>query len=185
MVEYQMRVFKHFGLHVNQVLHEWSHGEALNRFLNNDSWSKIAIFDIDCIPLHRNVLLDAENIVNEGWLYGAAQKANHIKNSQVYCSPAFCCFSREAYEKAGKPTFKETTWHDVGGHFTNELIRVGYRARLLWPVDVENPVWDLEENVKFGHGTNYQNTVYHAFESRFNHESTSRFITKCKEILGE
>lgn len=185
LVSYQKKVFDRLGINIEQRWTGLTHGHAIDNALSGGTWDKVAIFDIDCIPLHAEVLAHAEAMIDEGWLYGAAQKANHIPNSEVYCSPAFCCFTREAYERAGKPTFCETQWHDVGGHFTNEMIRVGHRAKLLWPTYVENPVWDLTESIKFGHGTNYDNSVYHAFESRFNHESTSRFITKCKEIIGE
>lgn len=201
IVRYQARVFKHFGIDLLQFEYntEHSHGFAIDWWLKERwswiKWDDLAIFDIDCIPLHAEVLAHAEAMIDEGWLYGAAQKANHIPNSEIYCSPAFCCFTREAYERAGKPTLCEMPGHDVGGYFTNEMVRVGHRAKLLWPTHVENPVWDLTEKVKFGHGTTYgkpsadwlpagQGDVYHAFESRFNHESASRFIAKCKEILA-
>jgi len=198
VLEYQRKVFAHFGMHVDQFKYGGRHGDAIDMYLRYHEWDNIAIFDIDCIPLHAEVLNHAEVQIDAGWLYGAAQKANHIPDSQVYCSPAFCCFTKEAYERAGKPTFCETQWHDVGSHFTNEMVRVGHRAKLLWPTHVENPIWELKGDIKFGHGTTYgkihtswlppdleEDAIYHAFESRFNHESTSRFIEKCKQILGE
>lgn len=191
IVEYQKKVFDHFGIDIIQFEYnvEHKHGFAVDWWLTNRwkdyGYQNIAIFDIDCIPLHRSVLHEAHDKVEQGFLYGAVQRANHIPQSQVYCSPAFCCFSKEAYDRAGQPTFTETTWHDVGSFFTNELIRVGHIARLIWPIHVENPVWDLTRNCKFGHGTNYDGMVYHAFESRLNGESTNRFIEKCKQILGD
>lgn len=192
IAEYQRKVFDHFGLPLIQHKYNVDHSHAfaidwwLRERWKHHGYDNIAMFDIDCIPLNEGVLKDADVIVNDGWLYGAAQKANHIPNSDVYCSPAFCCFSHKAYMRAKSPSFSETSHHDVGGHLTNEFIRSGHRARLLWPSHVENPLWDLQlGRIKFGHGTTYNNTVYHAFESRFNHESTSRFITKCKEVIGE
>jgi hypothetical protein len=51
----------------------------------------------------------------------------------------------------------------------------------MYPTSVEEKKWILTENEKFGIGTNYENRIYHAFESRFN--NTNNFINKCKEIL--
>lgn len=189
IVEHQKKVFDFFGIELIQYKYgeDHRHGFAIDWWLHN-MWDKyqfedLAIFDIDCIPLHKDVLARAEAIVSEGYLYGAAQRANHIKGSDVYCSPAFFCFTKEQYERANRPTFQETTWHDVGGFATNEFVRTKSAARLLWPTHVEVPMWDLTERTKFGYGTTYQDTVYHAFESRFNHDSTNRFIEKCKSII--
>lgn len=185
LVKHQKGVFDHFGIEIEQILTTQSHPEAIDHWLNNNEWDKIAIFDIDCIPLHSNVILDAIRILDSQVLYGAAQRANHIQGSGIYVSPAFCCFTRELYNKVFRISFKETQWHDVGSFFSSEATRVGYSLRLLWPIEVDNPCWDLVDGQKFGHGTNYQNIVYHAFESRFNHESSSRFIQKCKTILNQ
>jgi len=191
IVKYQKKVFDHFGIGLSQQEYPISatHAGAIDWWLGyrwiDYNYDHVAIFDIDCIPLHDDVLSSASEMVDKNILYGAVQKANHIPQSDVYCSPAFCCFSRRMYSAANMPSFSETANEDVGGHFTREMMFCRFGHHLLWPSHVENPMWNLTESRKFGYGTTYDNTVYHAFESRFNHESTSRFIAKCKEILGE
>ena len=189
IAEYQKMVFDHFGIEIEQVLCEMptdaDHGRAIDNWLKNNVWQQVAIFDVDCIPLHKHALDHAQNMIsNQCDVFAAAQKANHLPNAQVYASPAFCCFNINTWVKSGMPSFIPTQWHDTGGFFHSEVTRAGFTTNLLWPIDVENPVWDLEDGKKFGHGTNYQNTVYHAFEGRKQHDSTSRFIDKCKEILN-
>lgn len=191
VVEYQKKVFDHFGIELVQYKFnaEHSHGFAIDWWLKN-CWAdigfeNIAIFDIDCIPITDIVITAADHFVEQGFLFGAAQRANHIKGSDIYCSPAFMCLSHKSYELAGWPTMQGTQWHDVGGFLTSEFARSKTAPRLLWPSSVESPQWQLTNDLMFGHGTTYDGVVYHAFESRFNHESTSMFINKCKEVIGE
>lgn len=182
--QYQKEVFNKFGYRVDQIMHNQKHGDAIDSYLQNSEWNEIAIFDIDCIPLNNHVLNHAKAMIRSGNIFGASQRANHIPDSEVYVSPAFICFTREQYENI-KCTFNETQWHDVGSLFSSEAKRLGYSLSMLIPVEVEVPKWNLTGGLMFGLGTNYQNMVYHAFESRFNHESTSMFINKCKEVLSE
>jgi len=184
VVEYQKKVFNHFGLEVEQILHSKEHGEAIDYWLNIMEWDKVAIFDIDCIPLNKFTLSHAE-AQSEGNVFGAAQKANHIEGSSIYASPAFICLSKEVYNKIGRPTFKDGNGFDVGAFASHVAAQSGVSVSLLWPSEVEEPKWSLSGDTMFGYGTTYQGMVYHAFESRFNHESTSRFIAKCKEVIGE
>lgn len=184
VVEYQKKVFNHLGLDIEQIRHSMTHGEAIDYWLSIMEWDKVAIFDIDCIPLHKFTLRHAEAQV-EGNIFGAAQKANHIPKSEIYVSPAFICLSKDIYSKCGFPTFKDGNGFDVGGFVSHVATQTGVNLSLLWPTHVEEPKWDLGNNSTFGYGTTYQGMVYHAFESRMNHESTSRFIQKCKEVIGE
>jgi len=184
LVEYQKKVFNHLGIDIEQVCHDLGHGEAIDEWIRNNEWESVAIFDIDCIPLNKIAYHHAIAQASES-VFGAAQKANHIKDSSVYASPAFICFSKQVFDKLGWPTFKEGFGFDVGGFVSHVARQVGVNVSLLWPTDVEDEKWELTEDIKFGHGTTYQGMIYHAFESRFNHESTSRFISKCKEVIGE
>lgn len=190
IVEYQKKVFDHFNLPLIQFKYnvDHSHGYAIDWWLRNE-WPKtpmqnIIIFDIDCIPLHAKVISHAQFMAMRGYLHGAAQRANHIPGSPIYCSPAFCAFRHREYLIAGMPSFCERHLYDVGGYFTSEMSNF-LSLSLIKPTHVEHPMWDLSENIKFGYGTTYDESVYHAFESRFNHSSSSRFIQKCKEVIGE
>ena len=52
----------------------------------------------------------------------------------------------------------------------------------MYPSSVEVPMWDLEDGVKFGYGTTYENNIYHSFESRFH--NINMFTNKCDEVLN-
>lgn len=179
VVEYQKKVFDHFGLPIEQIETGMRHPEAIDFYLKTADWDSVAIFDIDCIPLVNNLIEIAEMGVQTGCLYGAAQCANHL-NDFVYCSPAFMCFKKATWLAAGKPSFVEGNGFDVGGYFSSLV-----QMLLLYPTHVEAPKWKLTPTEYFGNGTTYDDIVYHAFESRYNNVSTSMFINKCKEVISE
>lgn len=181
----QKSVFDYFNIPILQIHTEQTHGNAIDLWLKENLWNEIAVFDIDCIPLNPDVIVEAFLKINKdrNTLYGAAQKANHIEGSDIYCSPAFSCFTREIWEKSGMATFQDIQWHDVGSFFSSECKRVG-NINLIFPSHVEVPKWDLRVGEKFGNGTTYANEVYHAFECRFNKASASRFINKCREVVN-
>lgn len=186
IAKHQKAVFDKLGIPLKQVLTSMTHGAAIDQYIHISGLDSFFIFDIDCIPLNEDAIYEAQLMIRGGnTVYGAAQVANHIPGSEIYCSPAFCCFTREVWEKAGKATFQDTQWHDVGSFFSTEVKRVGGTLELIWPTDVQKPKWDLGASSCFGHGTTYGNSIYHAFESRMNNESTSMFIKKCKEVLNE
>lgn len=187
VIDAQKRVFDHFGMELEQIKTTLTHGEAIDHYLNNNEWDEIAIFDIDCIPLHKDVLKNAEDRMQlkdtRYAMYGAAQKANHIPNSNLYVSPAFCCLTKELWRGWPNNTFVDIPGHDVGGFFTENVLRGGYIS-MIFPSHVEVPMWDLRPGEKFGLGTTYGTEVYHAFLSRQGKESAKRFINKCKEVIN-
>lgn len=187
IVQAQKSVFDHFGIPIEQVKTELTHGEAIDHWLQTNEWDEVAIFDIDCIPLNAGVLMHAwHRLYQEKGLnfYGGAQRANHIEGSEVYVAPAFCCFSKPVWKLSGTPSFKDIPGFDVGAYFSKEASTVANMLTLR-PSHVEVEKWDLyPPEVRFGLGTTWGNEVYHAFESRFNKNSQSRFIKKCKEVIN-
>lgn len=181
LVRAQKAVFDSHGLEHLQLHTDLSHGQAIDDYLNNRYWNEIAIFDIDCIPLDKEVLNYAQEAVKRG-LFGVAQAANHL-TGKMYVGAPFVCFTRELWEAVGRTSFKETATEDVGGQFTRMVEKTDYLIEYLMPFHCETPLWNLEHLGVFGHGTTYQRGIYHAFESRFQHGSTSRFIEKCKEVI--
>lgn len=182
VVQAQKAVFDHFEIEIEQVETTLTHGQAIDKWLSENDWKAIAIFDIDCIPLNKNIINNLWRLTLYGVsVYGAAQKANHIANSEIYCSPAFCCFTRELWERTNRATFVDIPGYDVGGFFSAEAKKVG-ELELLYPTKVEQPMWDLNNFMKFGLGTTYGNTVYHAFQSRMN--SGTMFIKKCNQVIN-
>lgn len=179
IIKYQKLVFDKFGLDLLQIETQLQHPDAIDNWLLNNDWDTVAIFDIDCIPLCG--LEKAFKYANLGYVYGAAQHANHIPKSAIYASPAFIVFSKETYNKINKPSFMATEKGDVGHLITLEAKKYGVDVHLIWPTHVEVPKWDLGKGSCFGHGTTYKNEVYHAFESRMGNDKI--FVKKCKQVL--
>lgn len=187
LIEMQKKVFEHFEIPLEQIKTDFSHPAAIDWYLDKHEWDAVVIFDADCIPLNKDVVITALSCLTDNLVdvYGAAQKASHIPNSKIYCSPAFIAFTKKTYEKIGKPSFHATERGDVGEEITYKAIEKGLILKILLPKVVEKPMWELADGIMFGYGTSYRNEVYHAFESNANHHSTSRFIEKCKEIIAQ
>lgn len=183
LVQKQKEVFDKFGIDHTQVLTDKDHNVAIDLYLMSEEWDTVFLFDIDCIPLKEKIFEYALDKIKDGnTLFGAAQMANHIPNSLIYVSPAFMVLTRSVYEKLGRPSFKETHRGDVGAELTYLSYKYKVHVDVLYPTHAEVPIWNLNDVTKFGHGTNYEDMVYHAFESRFGN-TVSRFITKCDELL--
>lgn len=184
LVRAQKAVFDHFGYSDHLQIHtNLSHGEAIDEWLNTRHWDEVAIFDIDCIPLNFFAFSNAAMFLSYDRLFGIAQSANHL-NSEKYVGAPFIVFGRSLWEAIGKPSFKETKTEDVAGHFTRQAILWHKKVEYLYPTHCEEPRWKLPDGTPFGLGTTYEGQIYHAFESRFQHGSTSRFIEKCKEVIN-
>lgn len=184
LVRAQKAVFEHFGYKDHLQIHtDLPHGMAIDEWLNTRHWDHVAIFDIDCVPLSGEIFEILESRKDTEGLYGIAQSANHLA-SQEYVGPPFISFNRQTWEKMGRASFRETQFEDVGGYFTRVATMEGIEKVMLMPSHCEEPKWKLPDGTPFGLGTTYEGQIYHAFESRFQHGSTSRFIEKCKEIIG-
>ena len=179
VIEYQKKVFDYFKIPIEQIETPLSHGEAIDNFLNTEKWSEIMIFDIDCIPLTKNLSYDLTGIT------GIAQKASHIPNSEIYAGPAWVVFDKQTYLELDKPSFVPTRRGDCGSELTYKANEKRIKVRLIYPSHVENKQWHLKNNIWFGYGTTYDDMIYHAFESNANHHSTENFINKCKSVIGE
>ncbi len=160
------------------------HPDAIDDWLLHNDWDRVAIFDIDCIPIIRlTEFFDSKFCVgSKDIIWGAAQQANHIKGSEIYASPAFIVFTKIVYKKLLYPSFNPSDKGDVG-YLITERASHNVDVELIWPTHVEIPKWDLGLNSCFGHGTTYDNKVYHAFESRMGNDKI--FVKKCKEVLSK
>jgi len=188
VVENQKKVFDHFKVELNQIdCGRWvGHGKVIDDYLKNCNieWEYLILFDIDSIPLNDKIIPETiEWVKKNHGLFSIAQRAGHIKNSTVYAGPCFLGLSRETYELMGRPSFDKTYRSDCAGELTYSAIDKGFEVKLMYPSNVEVPMWDLEEGVRFGYGTTYDNNIYHSFESRFN--NVDMFVNKCNEILSK
>jgi len=187
IVKSQKSIFDLYNQKISQIfLNDWpGHGKAVDNYLNNlsEDWEYFMLFDIDCIPLDKYIIPETiEWVKNNVGIFSVAQKASHIPNSIVYASPAFISFSRETYNLLGKPSFLPTSRSDCGAELTYIANEKGIQVKLMYPTKVEVPKWELNDKKMFGYGTNYENRIYHSFESRFNRNNL--FINKCNEILN-
>ena len=187
VVTNQKKVFEHFNIELNQIdCGQWiGHGKVIDKYLRecNQDWEYLILFDIDSIPLNEKIIPETIDwIKNNHGLFSVAQKASHIKDSIVYAGPCFLGFSRETYELMGRPSFDQTHRSDCAAELTYFAIDKGFEVKLMYPSSVEVPMWDLEDGVKFGYGTTYENNIYHSFESRFH--NIDMFINKCDKVLN-
>lgn len=182
VVEGQRKVFEKFGENIIQIKPEtWGgHAHTVDLHLKNNEWDHAIVFDIDCIPLNKDVIKNTrEWVLNNIGLYSVAQNPNHIPNAIDYASPAFIAFSRATYEKLGEPSFQGTKQWDVGGEFTHKALEQKLPIKLMYPSHVEIPKWKFADGSMFGIGTTYEDKIYHHFEGR---RITQSFLDKCKQI---
>jgi hypothetical protein len=185
VVRAQKAVFDKFGIEIQQTLTHLSHAEAIDTYLANNLFDVLIIFDVDCIPLVRRAVAEAVEIVTRAnCIYGAAQNANYIEGCRDYASPAFICFSRETFELIGRPSFQATARGDVGAELTFRAAQQDLDVNLLKVARVSVPLWRLTDGTMFGHGTNYEEKVFHAFEIRMSHDSRRLFIEECRKVTG-
>ncbi|WP_257666878.1 hypothetical protein [Parapedobacter tibetensis] len=184
---YQQKVFNSFGYSINQLYNnKFNHGDFLNHVCRTvTDTDYLIIFDIDCIPVHREWLhMLLKDLIKPSTIVGAAQTANHLdEGKNLYVSPFFFAISTTYLKKLHYPDMRMTDLMDAGQNLTNEIRKNDGNIRYWWPTDIEEEMWDLydEQHPKFGLGTTYNNAIYHAFYSR--DDLSSRFIRKCQYIL--
>ena len=185
LIAMQKAVMDTFNIPIEQIQSDLLHGTAIDKFLEEEPWDLLVLFDIDCIPLRWNEGYIG-NIGLEPFnrkLFGAPQRANHIPDSKDYASPAFMVLRKELYETIGKPSFEPTHRGDCAEEISYGCRDKGILIEYLDVMHVDQPYWSLEDGTPFGYGTTFGNLfieVNHAFESRANHFSTDNFYMKIK-----
>lgn len=172
------------------------HGEILDiyipRILNN--YDSVLILDIDCIPLSSEALLSSFAKIEQGYLFGCAQRSLHIQNNEhVYIGSPCIGFTKDTYLKLDSPSFLPTYRGDTAEELTYKAESNIIPLQILMPSKYDSDPydgtqWDLGTNKpKYGVGTTFVNEsgmemFYHLFESRrLVHDYL--FINKCKEVL--
>jgi hypothetical protein len=184
----QKKVFNKFGYDINQIyVDNWkSHGDSINEYLKSfeNEDEIIFLFDIDSIPLNDKILdeilLWCKNNIG---IVGIAQNAPKKNDYIIYASPAFMAFSIKTYNFLNKPSFLENDRSDCGTEMTHRSREYGVEVRLFYPTKYEQKTFKLDGYIHYGYGCNYENKIYHSFESRFG-KKDSFFINKCNSILN-
>lgn len=185
VIKYQKKVFDHFNMPLEQIETKLSHAASIDNFLNTEEWDRVMLFDADCIPLHPIHFLYVDKIV------GNAQRSSHIEGSRDFIAPSFITFTKSTWIENDKFSFEPVNGKgDVAELFSRNAEKNGIGLKFLIPLHVEKNEWKLDNGTYFGYGTTYGgfggiDITYHAFESNAKHHSSSNFVKKCKEILGE
>jgi len=159
------------------------HALGLNDYFRDLRHDAYLILDVDCIPLAPWVMPWLLENALAGVVVGAAQRANHLDNGgHLYAGPCALAFSRETFERVGRPSFGDTGRGDVGEELTYACEEAGIPVSLLWPTDVTTPRWTLRPGVPFGLGTTYAGALFHAFEISKRH-TVGMFLEKCRHVL--
>lgn len=184
IVDQQFKIFHKFGLKINQIINDDTHGKNLENLIKNCKSDYIVIFDVDCIPLVKNIFDYINDDIQNYDLVGAIGCANHLNKKDIYVHPSFMFFKPQLYFDCGSPFLHEDHNNDVAQNFTRSCIKNNKKIKYWSNTNSNDYIWDLPNNTKFGHGTIYEQKVYHQFEIR-KQEQHDSFIKKCKLVLEE
>lgn len=164
----QSRVFEKLGIELRQVNTEGEHHGAWMTRVAEEGGEGIVVFcDIDAFPLKRSAFEKAVAVARAGGVFGMAQVANHLDPDMIYAAPSFLAFSRETYEKLGRPSLRHTEELDPAQLLTVRAQEEGIDVQLLYPGTYIIPKWPLADHGVYGIGTFYgDREVFHLFESR-------------------
>ncbi len=182
IILYQKKVFDYLSTPINQFIGDIRHPEFLDYAIRNIDADYFVFFDIDCIPLKKNVIEYLITMIGDETMIGIEQQCNSRNvRDHIYAGPACFAISKKFYEEIGEPSFNETTRSDVGEELTFACEQLGKPFKIIDKTHSEDEIWELKGGRFFGHGTIYgDNLVYHQFEIR---NYNGNFINKCKEIL--
>lgn len=190
---FQRKVFTHFNLNINQIegisfseVDKYrEHGQYMMDIINTLDHEYFIFFDVDCIPLNilflKQILSD---IIDNNTLSGAIGCANHINKNDIYVHPCFFGFSKKLYEDCGRSDLKFFNYGDTGQKFTHDC-RLYNKRCVFWDITrSDDDIWEISPlNKKFGHGTIFDNKIYHQFEIRDTSQQMN-FINKCNNVIN-
>lgn len=187
MAECQKLAINSLGYPINQHrIDQLPHGEWMDWVVRQFQDIELFVFlDVDAVPLSRQALVEVISSAELGNIAGCAQAANHIpeRRNQIYAGPFFLAFSRETWERLGRPSLSHGADRDVAQSLTIRAQECGIEVELWLPTSVEIPKWPLgKTGLDFGIGTTYGGLVYHLFESRSG-EYLDRFSDVCRRVV--
>lgn len=180
---HQSLVFNKFGYKINQTVNDKNHSDNLENFIKTKNVDCIVIFDIDCIPITKHLLSYIQEDLIDNDLVGAIGCANHLNKNDIYVHSSFMFFRPQLYFDCGSPFLNEDHNNDIAQNFTRSCIKNNKKIKYWLNTHSNDYIWDLPNNTKFGHGTVYEQKIYHQFEIR-KQEQHDNFIKKCQYILN-
>ena len=183
------KVMNHFNIPIQYMDMNIDHGTWMTSIIRNTLSDVYVFFDVDCVPLSREVVDYSVNYAIENdSMIGAAQISNHIAPfTHVFVAPCFFVISRSCYEQLGMPSFYPTMRSDVAEEVSYAAEERGKRYKCLYPVKFDgvpkkDGVWRLSNYGYYGIGTLYDNKIYHLFESRWG-DHIELFEKRCNQII--
>lgn len=210
IIELQKKVFNLFEISLEQIPFEDNldndrHAIAIEKYLTtNNDWDSITLFDVDCIPITKNCINKAIEIISDdNTLYGNAQASNLFDinpyKTPPFASPSFLSFTKKFWETSECKDFKFTHYPNPDGHitevdvaekFTRENERQGRKIVLSYPTKTHRDfTWTYNgefgyPKFAYGNGTEYESGTFHNFQIRLPDKQTL-FIEYCKKLLNE
>jgi len=197
----QKRIFDVLEIQLDQISFEDSHSEAIDRYLASTDFESVTLFDVDCIPLTKDVVEIAKALIDDETIYGNAQITTYLTPPFVtspFVAPSFISFTRNLYETSIEKSFYQTQYPydsgfrtDVAEAFVKSNLDRGKKMILSYPVESRNYKWgfdgdDLYQAFKYGNGTRFDNNTYHEFEIRNGEEGfinyARQFLESCRDI---
>jgi hypothetical protein len=210
IVELQKKVFNKFNIELEQIafkddLNNDRHAIAIEDYLkNNNDWDSITLFDVDCIPIHKDCVEIAKQIISDNnTLYGNAQASNVFDGIDPYktppfVAPSFMSFTKKFWEQSNCKDFRFTNYPnpdgfiaqaDVGEKFTRENEKQGRRIIIKYPTKCLTPhTWTYKggfgyDEFGYGDGTEFESGTFHNFQIRIPDKQLI-FINYCKNLLN-
>jgi hypothetical protein len=201
VVDLQRRIFETLEIPLEQISFEDSHSQAIDRYLENTDFESVTLFDVDCIPLSKDVVEIAKNLIDDDTIYGNAQITTYLTPPFVtfpFVAPSFISFTRNLYETSIEKSFYQTQYPydsgfrtDVAEAFVKSNLDRGKKMILSYPVESRSYKWgfdgdNLYQPFKYGNGTRFDNNTYHEFEIRNGEEGfinyARQFLESCRDI---
>lgn len=206
VLEYQKKVFQHFGYPVNYFWAEFpgsNHGQLIEYLVKNtlQNIDYFIFVDSDCIPLRKDFLdITIDKIKDCQTLFGICHQANHLKFKHPFVGAPYIAFSKKLYVDLGMPNLSDTNPHgDMVEMFTYSCQEGGKQVCFIYPSSFTklnqeemdktgNPEnWKInisaEDTINYGLGTQFGNFAFHAYMADVP-RSSELFIEKCQEILN-
>ena len=150
IVDLQFQVFDKFGLEINQIINDNTHGKNLENIIKNCKSDYVVIFDVDCIPLVKNIFDYINDDIHHYDLVGAIGCANHLNKQDIYVHPSFMFFKPNLYFGLECPYLCEDNNNDVAQNFTRTCIKNNKRIKYWNNTFSTDNLWSLPDNSKFG-----------------------------------
>jgi hypothetical protein len=195
VMDLQRKIFDVLEIPLEQVSFDDSHSEAIDRYLANTDFDSVTLFDVDCIPISKEVVEIAKRMIDDNTIYGNAQITTYLTppfTTFPFVAPSFISFTRNLYETSPEKSFYQTQYPyesgfrtDVGEAFVKANLDRGKRIILSYPVESRNYKWgfggdDKYMPFKYGNGTRFANNTYHEFEIR---EGVQGFLDYANNLL--